>query len=161
MGMVARAVHECECEACQRGEDAGQKMQHQRMNLLMSRLDEQQRRWYAAVESNKIGYGGDMQIARITGMNVETIRRGQRELAEHSPNGPRTGFGWREEAARGSKKTARSRAAIARPGQARCGGRSHEWAVLGQTEFGENSSSAGATGNMASDGDNPALAAQA
>src|SRR5450631_1504489 len=82
MGMDSRAVHECECEVCQRGEDGGQKRQHQHMNLLMSRLDEQQRRWYAAVESNKIGYGGDVQVARITGLNVETIRRGRRELAE-------------------------------------------------------------------------------
>ncbi|MCD4685634.1 MAG: hypothetical protein K8S97_06840 [Anaerolineae bacterium] len=45
------------------------------MNLLMSRLDEQQRRWYAAVESEKIGHGGDVQVSRITGLNVETIRR--------------------------------------------------------------------------------------
>lgn len=50
------------------------------MNLLMSRLDEQQRRWYAAVEAEKIGHGGDVQISQITGMNVETIRRGRREL---------------------------------------------------------------------------------
>ena len=51
------------------------------MNLLMSRLDEQQRRWYAAVESEKIGHGGDVQVSKITGLNVETIRRGRREMA--------------------------------------------------------------------------------
>lgn len=51
------------------------------MNLLMSRLDEQQRRWYVAVESGKIGYGGDAQLSRITGLNIETIRRGRREMA--------------------------------------------------------------------------------
>src|SRR6266508_2817720 len=86
--MVARAVHECECEVCQRGEDQGQRAQHRQMNLLMSRLDEQQRRWYAAVESNKIGYGGDAQIARITGLNIETIRRGRREMAEQLAQRP-------------------------------------------------------------------------
>lgn len=80
--MAQRAVHECECEICQRGEDQAQMADHQRMNLLMSRLDEQQRRWYAAVESAKRGFGGDAPIARITGMNVETIRRGRREMAE-------------------------------------------------------------------------------
>ena len=32
---------------------------HRQMNLLLSRLDEQQRRWYAAVESAKLGHGGD------------------------------------------------------------------------------------------------------
>ncbi len=46
----------------------------------MSRLDEQQRRWYAAVESAKIGHGGDRQLARITGLHVDTIRRGREEL---------------------------------------------------------------------------------
>jgi hypothetical protein len=50
------------------------------MNLLLSRLDEQQRRWYVAVESARVGYGGDRALSRITGMNVETIRRGRREL---------------------------------------------------------------------------------
>ena len=50
------------------------------MNLLLSRLDEQQRRWYVAVESARVGYGGDRALSRITGMNVETIRRGRSEL---------------------------------------------------------------------------------
>ena len=52
------------------------------MNLLMSRLDEQQRRWYAAVESAKVGHGGDRRLSRITGLDVDTIRRGREELAD-------------------------------------------------------------------------------
>jgi hypothetical protein len=51
------------------------------MNLLMSRLDEQQRRWFAAVESERIGHGGDRLLSQITGLDVQTIRRGRRELA--------------------------------------------------------------------------------
>jgi hypothetical protein len=51
------------------------------MNLLISRLDEQQRRWYAAVESERLGHGGDAQVARITGLDPQTIRRGRFELA--------------------------------------------------------------------------------
>jgi hypothetical protein len=50
------------------------------MNLLLSRLDEQQRRWYVALESMKIGHGGDGVLSQITGMSVETIRRGREEL---------------------------------------------------------------------------------
>jgi hypothetical protein len=50
------------------------------MNLLLSRLDEQQRRLYAAVESKRIGHGGDRLLSLITGLDVETIRRGRREL---------------------------------------------------------------------------------
>jgi hypothetical protein len=51
------------------------------MNLLLSRLDEQQRRWYAAVESNRLGHGGDQLVAQITGLAPHTIQRGRRELA--------------------------------------------------------------------------------
>jgi hypothetical protein len=50
------------------------------MNLLLSRLDEPQRRWYAALESNRIGYGGDRRLAQITGLDEQTIRRGREEL---------------------------------------------------------------------------------
>jgi len=51
------------------------------MNLLMSRLDEQQRRWFAALESNRIGHGGDRIVSQIVGISEKTIRRGRRELA--------------------------------------------------------------------------------
>jgi hypothetical protein len=50
------------------------------MNLLLSRLDEQQRRWYVALESVKVGHGGDTLLSQITGLNAETIRRGREEL---------------------------------------------------------------------------------
>jgi hypothetical protein len=50
------------------------------MNLLISRLDEQQRRWYAALEAKKLGRGGASLMAQITGMHVDTIRRGREEL---------------------------------------------------------------------------------
>ncbi|MFL7793372.1 MAG: ISAzo13 family transposase [Anaerolineae bacterium] len=50
------------------------------MNLLLSRLDEQQRRWYVALEAKKLGHGGATLLSQITGMHVETIRRGRREL---------------------------------------------------------------------------------
>ena len=51
------------------------------MNLLLSRLDEAQRRWYVALESNRIGHGGDRLLSQITGMDEKTIRRGREELA--------------------------------------------------------------------------------
>jgi hypothetical protein len=55
--------------------------QHEQMNLLLSRLDEQQRRWYAALEANRLGRGGEQAVAQITGLSVKTIHRGQQELA--------------------------------------------------------------------------------
>jgi hypothetical protein len=51
------------------------------MNLLLSRLDEDHRRWYVALESLKLGHGGDRRLALMTGLHVETIRRGRGELA--------------------------------------------------------------------------------
>ncbi len=52
------------------------------MNLLLSRLDEQQRRWYVAVEAKRIGHGGVRLLSQITGIDEKTIRRGQQELAD-------------------------------------------------------------------------------
>lgn len=51
------------------------------MNLLLSRLDEQQRRWYAAVEAGRLGHGGLVLLTQITGLDDKTIRRGRQELA--------------------------------------------------------------------------------
>src|SRR4051794_38004893 len=78
--MPEPVVHQCQWPACHHGGDSPEKSLHARMNLLLSRLDEQQRRWYVAVESARLGYGGDRALSRITGMNVETIRRGRQEL---------------------------------------------------------------------------------
>ncbi len=106
--MVARAGHEWECEACQGGGEGKQKAYHEQMHLQMSRLDEQQRRGYAAVESNTLGNGGDVQVARITGLNVETSRRGRRELADQLAQQPvervRVGGGGRPRVEKNSPK---------------------------------------------------------
>jgi hypothetical protein len=51
------------------------------MNLFLSRLDEQQRRWYVALEANRIGHSGVRLLSQITGMDEKTIYRGQQELA--------------------------------------------------------------------------------
>jgi hypothetical protein len=54
---------------------------HRQMNLFISRLDEQQRRWYIAMEANQAGAGGDRILSEITGMDEKTIQRGREELA--------------------------------------------------------------------------------
>ena len=56
-------------------------MLHHQINVVVSRLDEQQRRWYAAVEANRRGHGGLRLVSQITGLDEKTIRRGQEELA--------------------------------------------------------------------------------
>src|SRR5436305_10922102 len=79
--MSQDVLHQCQCPDCLSAQDHPAKEVHRLMNLLLRRLDEDHRRWYVALESHKIGHGGDRQLARITGLNVETIRRGRRELA--------------------------------------------------------------------------------
>jgi hypothetical protein len=48
--------------------------------LFFSLLDEQQRRLYAGLEAQKLGYGGDRKIADFFGINVHTVARGRQEL---------------------------------------------------------------------------------
>lgn len=79
--MPLGAIHQCQCPICRSSTEHPVKEVHRLMNLLLSRLDEDHRRWYVALEAFKTGHGGDRQLARITGLNVETIRRGRRELA--------------------------------------------------------------------------------
>lgn len=73
------AVHECGCVACRVGAHPAQD-DHRQINLLLSRLDEQQRRWIAGREAMRLGHGGFQRIAEITGLHPETIRRGRDEL---------------------------------------------------------------------------------
>src|SRR5215210_6989079 len=79
--MTVSPSRACQCPACQAGAEHPERRLHEQMNLLLSRLDEPQRRWYAALESNRIGYGGDRWVAEITGLDEQTIRRGREELA--------------------------------------------------------------------------------
>ena len=48
--------------------------------LFFSLLDERERRVYAGLESLKLGYGGDRQMAEILGLDVSTVARGRRDL---------------------------------------------------------------------------------
>jgi len=80
--MAERIVHKCQCPICLQNEDHADRELHHQFNLLLSRLDEQQRRWMVALESKKIGHGGDRFMAAVSGLSVETIRRGRQELDE-------------------------------------------------------------------------------
>src|SRR5215218_11154290 len=79
--MSSIEVQVCQCPPCQAGEAHPERRLHEQMNLLLSRLGEAERRWYAAVEANRLGRGGAQLVARITGLDEKTIRRGQAEIA--------------------------------------------------------------------------------
>lgn len=77
---MATTVHQCGCSECRIGRDHPERVLHHNLNLVLSRLDEQQRRWLVALESQKVGHGGDIRLAEITGLHPDTIRRGREEL---------------------------------------------------------------------------------
>jgi hypothetical protein len=74
------AVRECKCAICCQPEDHPSKEEHRQMILFFRQLNERQRRLYVALESSRIGHGGDRLLSLITGMNVRTIRKGREEL---------------------------------------------------------------------------------
>ncbi len=77
---MASMIAECQCPHCQQEGAYPERALHRRMNVFMSRLDDAQRRWYAALESQRVGQGGDRLLAQITGLDEKTIRRGREEL---------------------------------------------------------------------------------
>lgn len=79
--MSALPVHPCECAQCRQAVPHPDQARHAQMNLFLSRLDEQQRRWYVALEAERLGHGGERLLAEITGLDEKTIRRGRDELA--------------------------------------------------------------------------------
>ena len=86
--MSSGHVRLCQCPHCQQGTPHPDQERHRQMNLFLSRLDEAQRRWYAALEADRAGPGGVRLLAQITGMDEQTIRRGRTELAAGLADAP-------------------------------------------------------------------------
>jgi len=78
--MPQTTIHVCQCPNCQDDTPHPDQALHRQMNVLLSRLDEQQRRWYTALEATRLGHGGEHRMAQMTGLDPQTIRRGRREL---------------------------------------------------------------------------------
>ncbi len=57
--------------------------------LFFSVLDEQQRRLYAGLESQKFGRGGDRKIADLLGLDAHTVAKGRRDLFGGAIDGER------------------------------------------------------------------------
>ncbi len=79
--MTALPIHRCECDRCRSRARHTDRALHRQINLLASRLDEQQRRWFVALEAMRLGRGGQQLLAQVTGMDRHTIERGCRELS--------------------------------------------------------------------------------
>ncbi len=55
--------------------------------LFFESLNEKQKRHYAALKANELGYFGVRQVAARLGLHPHTIRTGQKELAEIARTG--------------------------------------------------------------------------
>jgi len=75
-------IHQCECDKCKARSDPEIVEHHRQMNLFLSRLNEPQRRWYVGLLSQQPGNPSDRQLAKITGLDEKTIRRGRQELED-------------------------------------------------------------------------------
>jgi len=75
-------ISSCGCETCQTQIFHAEKQLHVHINLLLSRLNEKQRRWLAALLAEQIGlsHGGVRRVSRICGISEKTVRRGLKEL---------------------------------------------------------------------------------
>jgi hypothetical protein len=79
-------VHECECAICQAQEDQGVITQHRHINLVLSRLQEAERRWYVASLASGQAAPSIKVLAQISGLAAKTIQRGRQELADGLKN---------------------------------------------------------------------------
>lgn len=52
----------------------------ERMKTLYESLNEKDRRRYAAIEADKLGYGGQTYIVQLLGCDYKTLQRGWEEL---------------------------------------------------------------------------------
>jgi hypothetical protein len=86
--MPISAIHECQCVHCQGSGEHPDKKIHGQINLVASRLDEQQRRWFVAAEANWVGQGGVRVLSQITGMDEKIIERRRQELEEKLADRP-------------------------------------------------------------------------
>jgi DDE family transposase len=80
--------HSCKCPRCRDGTDHPDVQYHRQVNVLLAQLNRQQRRLYAAVESNRIGRGGDSLLSLITGLSPGTIRSGRALLSGYVAGQP-------------------------------------------------------------------------
>lgn len=51
-----------------------------RMTTFYKSLNERDRRRFAAIEADRLGYGGQSYIVRLLGCDYKTVRRGLKEL---------------------------------------------------------------------------------
>lgn len=83
-----KQIRKCECNSCQSQSDSERVKSHHQMNLLLSRMNEVQRRWYVGWLAAQPSSPSERELSLITGLATKTIRRGRRELAQELESTP-------------------------------------------------------------------------
>src|SRR5712671_8093973 len=77
-----RLVHACECPRCRQYPTGRVAREHRALNRLLTASDERTRRLLAGFLARQHGRGGISLLARITGLDRDTVARGRRELRQ-------------------------------------------------------------------------------
>jgi DNA-binding phage protein len=77
-----RTLHCCDCPTCREQPEGVMAREHQAINYLVASVDERNRRLLLGFLASRHGRGGISHLARITGLDRNTIARGQRELLQ-------------------------------------------------------------------------------
>jgi hypothetical protein len=80
--MPTERPHHSHCPGCRNPAGHPDQQYHRELALFLATLSHEQRRLYAAVEANRIGRGGVVRVAELTGVGSQTVARGRRELAD-------------------------------------------------------------------------------
>ena len=81
-----QTVRCCPCPECQLQPTGKLAEQHRAINRMVASLNERSRRLVVGFLAQHYGRGGIARVAQITGLSRDTIRRGQRELAQPTPH---------------------------------------------------------------------------
>ena len=76
------AIRRCSCPECRREPDGAVAREHRAINRIIACTDERSRRLVAGFLARQCGHGGITLLARITGLDRNTIVRGRRELGQ-------------------------------------------------------------------------------
>jgi hypothetical protein len=77
-----RLVHVCACPRCRQYPKGRVAREHRALNRLLAASDERCRRLLAGFLARQHGKGGIALLARITGLDRDTVARGRRELRQ-------------------------------------------------------------------------------
>src|SRR5438552_16139703 len=81
-GKPRQRVHACECSTCQQYPKGRVAREQRVLNRLLAASDERTRRLLAGFLARQHGTGGIALLARITGLDRDTVARGRHELRQ-------------------------------------------------------------------------------